>query len=197
MSLKNIHIVWFKRDLRVSDNAPLAVAAKAGEVLPLYIVEPELWKRPDSSRRHWHFIHDSLLDLQCDLTALGAPLVIRVGEAMEVLEKLRHELGAFTLWSHEETGNGWTYQRDIDLAQWCLAHNIIWRELPSNGVVRRLKCRDGWAKLPFPPSHLSGVGVICIYVYVPGSLVWRVWCVAAKSCPCGSRWRCTRSPSAC
>ena len=84
----SIHIIWFKRDLRVSDHAPLTASAQAGRVLPLYIIEPELWKLPDSSRRHWHFIHDSLLDLQRDLAALGAPLVIRIGEATEVLEKL-------------------------------------------------------------------------------------------------------------
>ena len=138
------HIVWFKRDLRVSDHAPLAAAAKAGPVLPLYIVEPELWQTPDSSRRHWHFIHDSLLDLRHDL---GALLVIRIGEATQVLEHLRHQLGTFTLWSHEETGNGWTYKRDIEVAQWCNAHGVVWHELPSNGVVRRLKSRDGWSKL--------------------------------------------------
>ncbi len=141
------HVVWFKRDLRVVDHAPLVGAAKAGRVLPLYIVEPELWKLPDSSRRHWHFIHDSLLDLQRDLAALGAPLVIRIGEATEVLEQLRHELDAFNLWSHEETGNGWTYKRDIAVGEWCRVHGIAWHELPSNGVMRRLKSRDGWAKL--------------------------------------------------
>lgn len=80
------NIIWLKRDLRVSDHAPLAAAAKAGRVVPLYIVETELWKLPDSSRRHWHFIHDSLLDLQRYLVALGAPLIIRVGEATEVLD---------------------------------------------------------------------------------------------------------------
>ena len=141
------NIIWFKRDLRVSDHAPLAAAAKAGRVLPLYIVEPELWKLPDSSRRHWHFIHDSLLDLQRYLAALGALLIIRVGEATEVLDQLHHELGVFTLWSHEEIGNGWTYQRDVAVVQWCRTHNLLWHELPSNGVVRRLKSRDGWAKL--------------------------------------------------
>lgn len=160
------NIIWFKRDLRVSDHAPLAAAAKAGRVLPLYIVEPELWKLTDSSRRHWHFIHDSLLDLQRDLVALGASLMIRVGEATEVLEQLRHELGAFTLWSHEETGNGWTYKRDIAVAKWCRAHSIMWHELPYNGVVRRLKSRDGWAVLrdermntPIvqPPHSIIGV----------------------------------------
>lgn len=143
----SVNVVWFKRDLRVNDHAPLAAAAKAGRVLPLYIIEPELWKLPDSGRRHWHFIHDSLLDLQSDLNALGAPLIIRVGEAIEVLEELRHLLGSFTIWSHAETGNGWTYKRDIAVAEWCRAHRIVWHELPSNGVVRRLKSRDGWANM--------------------------------------------------
>ncbi len=141
------NIVWFKRDLRINDHAALAGAALAGHVLPLYIIEPELWRLPDSSRRHWHYIHDSLLDLQNSIATLGASLIIRVGEATAVLEQLRHELGAFTLWSHEETGNGWTYKRDKEVAKWCCAHHIIWREIPSNGVVRRLKSRDGWAKL--------------------------------------------------
>jgi hypothetical protein len=29
-------------------------------VLPLYVVEPDYWQQPFASRRHWHFVHDSL-----------------------------------------------------------------------------------------------------------------------------------------
>jgi deoxyribodipyrimidine photo-lyase len=145
--IKLPNIIWFKRDLRLHDHVPLAAAAAAGEILPLYIIEPELWELADSSRRHWHFIHDSLLDLQQDFTALGVTLIIRVGEVIDVLTQLRHELGVFTLWSHEETGNAWTYKRDIAVAKWGRENGIIWQELSSNGVVRRLKSRDGWAGL--------------------------------------------------
>ena len=56
----SINIVWFKRDLRITDHAPLFEAGQMGSLIPLYIVEPELWRQPDSSRRHWHFIHNSL-----------------------------------------------------------------------------------------------------------------------------------------
>ena len=52
-------IVWFKRDLRIADPEPLAKAVKLGlPILPLYVVEPDYWKLPDVSQRHWHFIHD-------------------------------------------------------------------------------------------------------------------------------------------
>lgn len=47
-----------------------------------------------------------------------APLVLRVGEMTAVLEALRRNLGRFSLWSHEEPGNGWTDARDRAVAAW-------------------------------------------------------------------------------
>ena len=34
-------VVWFKRDLRVQDHRPLAIAAERGPVIPLYVIEPD------------------------------------------------------------------------------------------------------------------------------------------------------------
>ncbi|MEM9780594.1 MAG: deoxyribodipyrimidine photo-lyase, partial [Pseudomonadota bacterium] len=55
-----LQIVWFKRDLRVADHAVLAAASQAGPVLPLYIIEPELWRQPDMSARQWAFVAECL-----------------------------------------------------------------------------------------------------------------------------------------
>ena len=44
-----------------------------------------------------------------------------------------------------ETWNGWTYKRDIDVERLCKEYNVQWHEPSQNGVIRRLKCRDGWA----------------------------------------------------
>jgi len=138
-------IVWFKRDLRLDDHAPLAAAAARGPVLALYVVEPELWQQPDSSSRHWQFVRESLLDLSQQLRQQAGDLCIRSGEITVVFETLRRELGTFELHSHEETGNAWSYARDIKLADWCRAQGIRWHEYPANGVVRRLGNRDRWA----------------------------------------------------
>lgn len=46
-------IVWFKRDLRVTDHKPLSTAAQMGAVIPLYIVEPVLWQQPYTSYRQY------------------------------------------------------------------------------------------------------------------------------------------------
>ena len=138
-------VVWFKRDLRLHDHAPLCAAAERGPVLPLYVVEPDLWRQHDASFRHWRFIRDSLVDLDTALRGLGGALVLHRGDILAVLEAIERRHGRFALWSHEETGNGWTFQRDRRVAAWCRERGVVWTETPSNGVVRRLGSRDGWA----------------------------------------------------
>ena len=45
------NVLWFKRDLRITDHAALAAAAEAGPTLALYVVEPDYWALPDTSAR--------------------------------------------------------------------------------------------------------------------------------------------------
>ena len=141
-----VQVVWFKRDLRLSDHAPLCEAAAHGAVLPLYVIEPDLWSQPDASSRHWQFIRSSLIELAESLAKRGAALIIRRGDVLEVLTQLQQELGQFVLCSHEETGNAWTYARDRQVAKWCRAQGIEWRQYPSNGVVRALSSREHWSR---------------------------------------------------
>lgn len=138
-------LVWFKRDLRIHDHPALTLAARIGPVLPVYVVEPELWAETDASARQWDFVAESLGDLREDLARHGAPLVVRVGDAVTVLEGLCRRHGITRIVSHEETGNLWTYARDRRVAAWAKAAGIHWTEVPQSGVVRRLPDRDGWA----------------------------------------------------
>jgi len=141
-----LQIVWFKRDLRIEDHRALARAAMAGPVLPLHVVEPDLWRQPDMSARQWDFVAECLDGLRRDLGALGQPLVVRCGDVVDVLEEICRSHRVAGLWSHEETGNDWTYARDRAVLAWCRARGLPWEELAQHGVVRRLRTRDGWAR---------------------------------------------------
>jgi deoxyribodipyrimidine photo-lyase len=144
--MSNDVLVWFKRDLRVSDNPVLAeAAARGGRIVPLFIVEPEAWAQPDASARQWRFVAQSLAELRDDLARLGAPLIIRQGGAVEVLGEALAATGIREILSLEETGNAWSYGRDRHVAAWARAEGVRWTELPQLGVVRRLRGRDGWA----------------------------------------------------
>ncbi|UTW54701.1 FAD-binding domain-containing protein [Kordiimonas sp. SCSIO 12610] len=142
-----VHVVWFKRDLRVQDHRPLARARMAGEqVLPLYIIEPEYWKLHDTSERHYLFLLECLESLNNELKALGTHLNIMVGDTVSVFEKLNQKFEVACIYSHQETGNAWTYARDLAVGEWCKQSNVDWIEDRQDGVIRRLKSRAGWAK---------------------------------------------------
>lgn len=145
MKKRPVQLVWFKRDLRVTDHACLAQAAARGPVLPLYIIEPDFWGEPDTSARHWTFLRQSLDELRAALAHLGQPLLIRQGNAVAVLEHLSQEWPLAALWSHQETGNDWTYARDKRVAAWCISKGLPWHQPRQFGVIRKLTSRDGWA----------------------------------------------------
>lgn len=144
---ERIHIVWFKRDLRTHDHAPLHVANSRGKVLPLYVVETDYWQLPDASARHWRFIRQSLHELNTALSRLGQPLVKMHGDMLTVLATLHERFDIAGLYSHQETGNRWIRTRDYNVAQWCAQHGIEWQEFQPFGVVRRGQNQDGGVNL--------------------------------------------------
>ena len=138
-------VVWFKRDLRLHDHAPLAQAAARGPVVALHITEPSLLASDLFDAGHAQFTDQSLADLAQALVARGGRLVRRWGEAVPVLDAL-HAATRFThLWSHEEIGQRLTWDRDRAVLAWCRARGVVWTELPQCGVFRPLKTRNGWA----------------------------------------------------
>ncbi|MFT5591642.1 MAG: deoxyribodipyrimidine photo-lyase, partial [Bradyrhizobium sp.] len=136
-----MEIVWFKHDLRIRDHAPLTEAAATGPVLALFMHEPELILAPDFSAAHGGFIRECLDSLQAALQERGAELVELTGSAPELLEKIWQQQPFANLWSHEETGNWASYQRDKLVAAWCKQRGVQWRQTPQNGVIRGLDMR--------------------------------------------------------
>lgn len=140
-----MQIVWFKRDLRIHDHAALWGAYTCGPVIPLYIFEPELWAQPDMSHRQFMFLSASVQQLNHALTRLGQPLIIRTGHALDILATIIKDYQVHSLWSHQETWNDWTYQRDISICNYLKVQGIDWHEPRQSGVIRRLKSRHNWA----------------------------------------------------
>ena len=138
-------LVWFKRDLRVADHAPLAEAARCESALGLFILEPAWLASPECDPRHVAWLLQCLSGLRESLAARGLPLLVCTGEAVDILARLRNAYPFTHVFSHEETGPGWSYDRDKAVARWCRTEGVAWTELPQTGVVRRLKDRRGWA----------------------------------------------------
>lgn len=142
-----LQVLWFKKDLRWTDHAPLVHASEAGTVLPVWIDEPAAWAQPDTATQHRAFASECLHELDAWFNERGGALWRFQGEATQALTRLLALHGPFVLWSHEETGNGWSFDRDRAVARWCAEQGVVWHELPCNGVVRRLRDRNLWSRL--------------------------------------------------
>ena len=145
-TVRPINVVWFKRDLRVVDHAPLLEASRRGPVVPLYVYEPSLLDQPTADARHVDFLNECLSELDADLRALGTPLVYRHGDVVSVLGELHRSFGIESLWSHQETTDLAGFSRDNDVRAWASTHGIDFTEHLDRGVFRRQQTRDGWSK---------------------------------------------------
>ena len=145
-----IQLVWLKRDLRLDDHEPFVRAAAAGPVLALYVFEPELLAADESDRGQWGFVLDSLRELDADLRARGARLVVRRGALPDVFAALQQDLaaagGIAHVHAHEETGSAVTFARDRRVAAFWRERGVPFTEHAQTGVIRRLRSRDGWSR---------------------------------------------------
>ena len=88
-------IVWFRRDLRLTDNPALAAACeRAQHVVALFVHAPDEegeWRHGGASR--W-WLHHSLARLDASLRARGGALVLRSGKTLQALLSVAQETGA-------------------------------------------------------------------------------------------------------
>ncbi len=87
-------LVWFRRDLRLTDNPALAVAAASGRaVICLYVLDESPRVRLLGGASQW-WLDKSLMSLAASLQAIGSRLILRRGDAGEVVREVAGECGA-------------------------------------------------------------------------------------------------------
>ena len=95
--MPDVQLLWFRQDLRLTDQAAVAAAAAAGPVVALYVLDEETpgdW-RIGGAQRWW--LHHSLTRLAEGLQRLGVPLLLRRGRAGEVVAEVAAAAGARTV----------------------------------------------------------------------------------------------------
>jgi deoxyribodipyrimidine photo-lyase len=103
---------WIRRDLRLSDNQALAAAlARADQVVPVYVLDPELLSAPTAGPKRVAFLFEGLRRLDADLRAKGSWLTVRRGEPAHELHRLARETGAQAVFAEEDY---WPYARQRD-----------------------------------------------------------------------------------
>jgi len=105
-------LLWFRGDLRLTDNPALAAAlAQGGPIAPAFVLDDEdagAWRAGAASR--W-WLHHSLVALARDLERRGSRLILRRGRAEEEIPRLAGELQATSvIWNRRY--EPWAVARD-------------------------------------------------------------------------------------
>ncbi len=172
----SVSIVWFRNDLRLSDNPALVAAVESGRaVLPVFVLDEETdGIRPRGAASRW-WLHHSLNALDESLRKLGSRLVLRRGPAEKEIADLVARSEAQAVYWNRLYDQG---SRDRD--------DRLKTALARRGVtVETFK-----ANLLFEPEEISTQGGNPFKVFTP---FWRA-CrkLPSADAPCPRRRRCRR-----
>jgi deoxyribodipyrimidine photo-lyase len=131
----NRTIVWFRRDLRISDHAPLHRAVSRGLVIPVFILDTALLHHPETSSARVAFMLACLHDLDRELQKRGGRLILRSGNPIDVLPQLIRETQADGIYAYIDYERIYGRVRDAQLNRTLAEQNlkIRWFE-PTAGM---------------------------------------------------------------
>ncbi|HIK45582.1 MAG TPA: deoxyribodipyrimidine photo-lyase [Leptolyngbyaceae cyanobacterium M65_K2018_010] len=157
----NTTVVWFRRDLRVTDHAPLARAARRGVVIPVFIFDRALLHHPETGSARVAFLLMALAALDRDLHRLGGRLILRSGDPVEVLPQLVAATQAEGIYAYTDCERIYGRVRDARLNQTLAQRGmkIRWFEPPASldELIPYPRYRELWYRAmaqplePVPP----------------------------------------------
>ena len=110
-------IVWFRRDLRLSDNPALAQAvAEQAQIIPLFIFSPYLLQHPETGSGRVEFMLGTLDSVEKNLEYLGSSLVRRIGDQTQVILEAVHDFQADAVYWNGDDERAWRTKTDQEVA---------------------------------------------------------------------------------
>ncbi|CAL5221743.1 g3993 [Coccomyxa viridis] len=147
-------VLWFRNDLRLTDNAAVQQAAsmvkkgQASEVVPLYCFDPRNFiatpcGNPKTGAYRAQFLIESVTDLKKSLQQIGSDLMVRLGTPEEAVQGLIQEGQPLTVIAHLEVAKE---EQDVDAG--------VKRTLGNQGRLQTVWGNTLYEKddLPFSPD---------------------------------------------
>lgn len=99
-----INLFWFRRDLRLHDNAGLYQALRAGlPVLPLFIFDSEILNQlEDRDDKRVSFIYAAIESIQKELADQGSTIDARYGQPLKIFGQLLQEYSINTVFTNHD-----------------------------------------------------------------------------------------------
>lgn len=123
-TLPPVTLFWFRRDLRLNDNAGLYHALKNhSDVLPMFIFDQAILDSLPSKDLRVVFIHQTISELKAQLQQKGSDLLVQHGQPLSVYKKLLKNYKIQAVYANHDYEPS-AVRRDEEIKKFCEANQI-------------------------------------------------------------------------
>ncbi len=135
---QEIALFWFRRDLRLNDNAGLYHALRSGlSVVPIFIFDEDILHRLDDKQdARVQFIHQAIAKLKGDIEAAGSTLLVLHGKPMEAISSLISEHNVRAVYTNHDY-EPYAKQRDADVSSFLAQKNIAFHTFKDQCIFEK------------------------------------------------------------
>jgi deoxyribodipyrimidine photo-lyase len=149
MTKEKVAIFWFRRDLRLEDNAGLYHALKSGyKVLPIFIFDRNILDKLENKQdQRVEFILKALSDIQAQLLSFGSSLLIKYGCPTEIWKKLISDFEITEVFNNHDYEK-YAVERDNQIGEMLNTKGIAFYTFKDQTIFEKNEVLSG-AKTPY------------------------------------------------
>lgn len=132
-----INIFWFRRDLRLHDNAGLSAATQSGiPTLPIFIFDKEILGELDEDDARVQFIHDSLTHIQSSLPPKGKSIRVYHGAPLDIWKEIINEYDVEAVYTNTDY-EPYALARDREVSELLASHGINFKTYKDQVIFEK------------------------------------------------------------
>lgn len=134
----SLSVFWYRRDLRLEDNAGLHKALKdsAQSVQPIFIFDSDILKHLSSNDRRVAFLHQTLQELQSEFRKLGSDLWVFHGKPSEVFRELLAKHSIKSVFCNHDY-EPYAIERDLTIRELCESHGASFQTFKDQVIFEK------------------------------------------------------------
>ena len=152
--MQKVVLFWFRRDLRLHDNAGLHAALSSGfPVVPIFIFDANILTRlEDKDDKRVSFIYAALENMQQQLVAIGSTLDVRYGKPLDVLNALLKDYAVHAVYTNQDY-EPYARERDDAISGLLQAKNVFFHSFKDQVIFEKDEVvkDDGKGYMVFTP----------------------------------------------
>jgi deoxyribodipyrimidine photo-lyase len=135
---QTINIIWFRRDLRLADNAALYYALKESKnVLPIFIFDKNILDDlGDKTDKRVEFIYNALQEIQTQLVELGSTLEVFYTTPINALSQLLEKYTIENVYTNHDYEQ-YALQRDNEITKLLKLHNASLKTFKDQTIFEK------------------------------------------------------------